>query len=43
VDREDISVYLAEFEFRYTHRDDHLLTILFDRLDRPQMDKGRLR
>ncbi len=42
VDREDFPVYLAEYEFRYNHRDDHLLTILFDRLYRPQIEKGRL-
>jgi transposase len=42
VNREDFPVYLAEYEFRYSHRDDHLLTILFDRLYRPQIEKGRL-
>ncbi len=42
VDRENFPVYLAEYEFRYNHRDDHLLTILFDRLYRPQIEKGRL-
>jgi transposase len=42
VDRENFPVYLAEYEFRYNHRDDHLLTILFDRLYRPLIEKGRL-
>jgi transposase len=32
VDRRNFPVYLAEYEFRYNHRDEHLLTILFDRL-----------
>ncbi len=42
VDRENFPVYLAEYEFRYNHGEDHLLTILFDRLYRPLIDKGRL-
>jgi transposase len=42
VDRDNFPVYLAEYEFRYNHRDDHLLTILFDRLYRPLIEKGRL-
>ena len=42
VDRENFPVYLAEYEFRYNHRDDHLLTILFDRLYSPELIKGRL-
>ena len=42
VDRDNFPVYLAEYEFRYNHRDDHLLTILFDRLYRPQIEEGRL-
>ena len=42
VDRDNFPVYLAEYEFRYNHRGDHLLTILFDRLYRPQIEKGRL-
>jgi len=42
VDRENFPAYLAEYEFRYNHRDDHLLTILFDRLYKPELIKGRL-
>jgi transposase len=42
VDRDNFPVYLAEYEFRYNHRDDHLLGLLFDRLCRPEIDKGRL-
>ncbi len=42
VDRDNFPVYLAEYEFRYNHRDDHLLTILFDRLYKPELIKGRL-
>lgn len=42
VDRENFPVHLAEYEFRYNHRDDHLLTILFDRLYKPELIKGRL-
>jgi transposase len=38
VNRENFPVYLAEYEFRHNH----LLTILFDRLCRPQIEKGRL-
>jgi hypothetical protein len=30
MDRENVPVYLAEHEFRYNHRQAHLLTILFD-------------
>ena len=35
-------MYLAEYEFRYNHRDEHLLTILFDRLYKPELIQGRL-
>ena len=42
VDREHFPVYLSEYEIRHNHRDDHLVTILFDRLYRPQIEKGRL-
>jgi hypothetical protein len=37
VDREDFPTYLAEYEFRYNHRDDHLLTILFEAVIRPEI------
>src|SRR4051794_4892165 len=42
VDRENFPVYLAEYEFRYNHRDDHLLSILFERLYSSEIIKGRL-
>jgi len=42
VDRENFPLYLAEYEFRYNHRSDHLLTLLFDRLYRPILEKGQL-
>lgn len=42
VDRESFPLYLAEYEFRYNHRDDHLLTILFNRLYKPLLIEGRL-
>jgi len=42
VDPENFPLYLAEYEFRYNHRGDHLLTLLFDRLYRPLLQKGRL-
>jgi hypothetical protein len=32
--------HLAEYEFRYNHRDEHLLRILFDGLDRPRLING---
>ncbi len=35
-------LYLAEYEFRYNHRHDHLITILFDALVRPQAIKDGL-
>ena len=42
VDRENFPVYLAEYEFRYNHREEHLLSILFDRLYKPELIKGGL-
>ena len=42
MDRENFPVYLAEYEFRYNHRHEHLLTILFDRLYKPELIEGRL-
>jgi transposase len=42
VDRENFPLDLAEYEFRYNHRADHLLTLLFDRLYRPILQEGRL-
>jgi transposase len=42
VDRENFPLYLAEYEFRYNHRNDHLLTLLFERLYRPVLEEGRL-
>ncbi len=42
VDRENFPVYLAEYEFRYNHRHDHLITILFEAVIRPQLIKDGL-
>ena len=42
VDREDFPTYLAEYEFRYNHRHDHLITILFEATIRPQLIKDGL-
>ena len=42
VNRDNFPVYLAEYEFRYNHREEHLLTMLFDRLDSPELIEGRL-
>ncbi len=42
VARENFPLYLAEYEFRYNHRTDHLLTLLFDRMYRPVLQEGRL-
>jgi transposase len=42
VDRENFPVYLAEYEFRYNHRDEHLVTILFEALIRPDLIKDGL-
>ena len=42
VDRENFPVYLAEYEFRYNHRDEHLPTLLFEARILPQMRKDGL-
>lgn len=42
VDRENFPVYLAEDEFRYHHRNEHLPTILFAALILPQLRKDGL-
>jgi transposase len=42
VDPENFPLDLTEYEFRDNHRDDHLLTLLFDRLYRPILEEGRL-
>lgn len=42
VDPDNLPLYLPEYEFRYNHREDHLPTILFDRLLRPVREEGRL-
>jgi len=42
VDRENFPTYLAEYEFRYNHRADHLSTIPFKALIRPQLIKDGL-
>jgi transposase len=42
VDAANFPLYLVEYEFRYNHRDDHLVTLLFDRLYRPLLQEGRL-
>jgi transposase len=42
VRRENFPLDLAEYEFRYNHRDEHLLTVLFDRLYRPILQENRL-
>ena len=42
VDRENFPTYLAEYEFRYNHRNDRLITILFEALIRPQLIKDGL-
>jgi transposase len=39
VDRDNFPVYLAEYEFRYNHRDEHLLSILFNRLYIPNSSR----
>jgi hypothetical protein len=41
-DREVLPVCLAEYEFRYNHHDEHVLTILFDQLYRPIIEHRRL-
>jgi transposase len=42
VNRENLPLYLAEYTFRYNHCSNHLLTLLFDRLYRPILEKGQL-
>jgi len=42
VDREHFPLYLAEYEFRYNHRDEHLLTIRFEALIHPQLQEDGL-
>ncbi len=42
VDREDFPVYLAESEFRYNHREEHLPEILYKALILPQLIKDGL-
>ena len=36
------STYLAVYEFRNNHRDEYLLSIIFDRLYIPRLIKGLL-
>lgn len=42
VRREPFPLYLAEYEFRYNHRDDHLPTVLFEALIPPLLQKDGL-
>lgn len=42
VDRDHFPLYLSEYEFRYNHRDEHLPTILFEALFRPQLHEDGL-
>jgi hypothetical protein len=42
VNRENFPTYPAEYELRYNHRDEHPLSILFDRPYRPRLIKGLL-
>ena len=42
VDRDHFPLYLAEYEFRYNHRDEHLPTILFEALIYPQLREDGL-
>ena len=42
VDREHFPLYLQEYEFRYNHREEHLLTLLFEALIRPQLQEDGL-
>lgn len=42
VDREHFPLYLQEYEFRYNHRQEHLLTILFEAVIRPQLQEDGL-
>ena len=42
VDRENFPVYLAEYEFRYNHREEHLPEVLYKALFLPQLIKDGL-
>ena len=42
VDRENFPVYLAEYEFRYNHREQHLPKVLYEALILPQLQKEGL-
>ena len=42
VDRDHFPLYLAEYMFRYNHRNDHLPTILFEALIYPQLREDGL-
>ena len=42
VNRENFPTYPAEYELRYNHRDEHPLSMLFDRLYKPRLIKGLL-
>ena len=42
VDRENFPLYLAEYEFRYNHRAEHLPSILFKALILPQLQEEGL-
>lgn len=42
VDRDHFPLYLQEYEFRYNHRDEHLLTTLFEALILPQLKEDGL-
>lgn len=42
VDRDHFPLYLAEYEFRYNHRDDHLPTILSEALIHPKLREDGL-
>src|SRR3954464_9464268 len=42
VDRENFPVYLAEYEYRYNHREQHLPKVLYEALILPQLQKEGL-
>ena len=42
VDEENFPTYLDEYEFRYNHRGEQLLPVLFEALIRPQLIKDGL-
>ena len=42
VDEENFPTYLDEYEFRYSHRGEQLLPVLFEALIRPQLIKDGL-